>query len=156
MTKSLPIGSSLEQLLLQTKRQNDCLIWQRGLTPNGYGKVSYAGKSIGAHRLALFYTSGIWGEVAMHSCDTKACINPEHLSWGSYADNSQDMVNKGRSAKGMAISQSKLTDDQVAEIKKRIGLGESYRSVGRAFGVSKTLIRFIGIGEYWRHINAAD
>lgn len=154
MTKSLPIGSSLEQLISQTKLENGCLIWQRGITPNGYAKVRYQGRSIGGHRLALFYTTGIWGEVALHSCDIKACINPEHLSWGTPAENSRDMVIKGRSAKGEQIRQSKLNTDQVLQIKERLAKGESLRSIGKAFGVSKTLIRFISIGEYWGHVNA--
>lgn len=33
----------------------------------------------------------------MHSCDNIKCLNPEHLSLGTYADNNKDRSNKGRS-----------------------------------------------------------
>jgi hypothetical protein len=152
MTKSLPIGSNLEQLLSQTKADGNCLIWQRGKTPNGYAKVSYQGKSIGAHRLVLFYTTGAWGQTAMHKCDRKECINPAHLSWGTPAENSDDMVIKGRSAKGTLIQQSKLNEIAVKEIRSRYKRGESMRSLGHSFGVSKTAIAFIVNYDHWRHV----
>jgi hypothetical protein len=32
----------------------------------------------------------------MHSCDKPKCINPDHLSVGTYANNTQDALTKGR------------------------------------------------------------
>ena len=36
------------------------------------------------------------GMCMLHKCDTPACINPRHLFIGTKADNTYDMVGKGR------------------------------------------------------------
>ena len=54
------------------------------------------GKRYRAHRVALALASGIGatnvpeGKYALHECDCKRCVNPEHLYWGSNWDNRQD------------------------------------------------------------------
>lgn len=54
--------------------------------------------------------------VVRHTCDTPACINPEHLLLGTHADNVADRVSRNRSAKGIISGRSKLTEQQVISI----------------------------------------
>jgi hypothetical protein len=57
------------------------------------------------------------GQVVRHSCDTPLCINPEHLILGTFLDNIQDKVDRGRCAKGSNVGPRRsITDAQARAI----------------------------------------
>ena len=95
------------------------------------------------------------GVVVCHKCDVRACVNPEHLFLGTLADNSQDMVNKGRASRGERHHRAKLTEDQVSRIKTMLKEDRMYMSeIAREFGVSPTTIRAIKVGKTWKEVAA--
>lgn len=56
-------------------------------------------KTEGAHRVAYRVGTGLLipkRMVIRHTCDTRACINPAHLLLGTYKNNTQDMISRGR------------------------------------------------------------
>lgn len=61
---------------------NGCHVWQRATNNRGYGVVWFDGKLRLAHRVAFLASHGRWpadGMVIDHACNTKACVNPDHL-----------------------------------------------------------------------------
>jgi hypothetical protein len=75
----------------------DCWRWTGSHRDDVYGIIMVDGKRIGAHRVAYFLQYGIWPEpVAMHKCDTPACVRWDHIVSGSWNDNRQDAISKGR------------------------------------------------------------
>jgi hypothetical protein len=90
--------ASLEELLaFCIIDENGCWVWQ-GTLGNGYPRYRIQGKKYGVHRWVCLIT---YGEpepraVAMHLCDNKPCINPDHLRWGSSIENNRDREYKNR------------------------------------------------------------
>lgn len=83
----------LDKYLTNTKQEGTCLIWQGALNTDGYPRAAYRGNSNGkVHRIVyeLFTGEDITGKVVRHACDNPTCINPEHLSSGTPADNNRD------------------------------------------------------------------
>lgn len=64
----------------------------------GYGRITLRQQTIGLHRLSYEVFVGSIPEsfLVQHSCDNPPCINPEHLSIGTTADNMRDKMQKGR------------------------------------------------------------
>lgn len=78
--------------------QDDCWLWT-GSTTRGYGQIRSGGRVVYAHRFALEQALGrklAAHELACHTCDNPACVNPAHLWPGTHRDNAADSVRKGR------------------------------------------------------------
>ena len=84
--------------------QNGCWEWTSHKTPLGYGRFSFLGKAVYAHRFAyeifVLTTNTIpKGKCICHSCDFPACVNPDHLWLGTMTENIADRDRKGRHVK---------------------------------------------------------
>ncbi len=74
-----------------------CWLWVGAQRNGGYGFYWDGEKRRAAHRLVCTLAHGDGGDLhTRHSCDTRACVNPDHLSWGTPRDNTQDMLRRGR------------------------------------------------------------
>jgi hypothetical protein len=133
--------------LVDTGDNNSCWNWLGSKTKEGYGNFS----GTKAHRVSYKWKYGAIpnGLDILHKCDNPSCVNPSHLVTGTHQDNMRDMVNKGRSKRGEDCAKSKLSLEQVNEIKVRIEQGERDYEICKIYNVSPTAISGIRHKKTW-------
>jgi hypothetical protein len=121
-----------------------------------YGELRINGKQAKAHRLSYEYFKGDIPKdmLVCHRCGNSLCINPAHLYLGTPKQNSEDMVKHGMHGglKGEQIGNSKLSEAQVMNIRRRISSGDTGLMLAEAYGVTPALISSIKKRKIWRHI----
>jgi hypothetical protein len=128
----------------------DCWLWTAGLSKKGYGQFYYDGKMWATHRLAYFLANGELPPAPLiirHKCRSKNCVNPDHLEPGTIDDNNQDKKRDGTQNTGENHGSSKLTWEQVAQIRIR---PESGRQLAKEYEVSHTVIQKVRRCETWK------
>ena len=127
-----------------------CWLWTGAVTKVGYGICHSAkrNKSASAHRVAYEAFVGDIPEdqIVAHVCDNRLCVNPDHLWLATHKENSGDMVQKKRSARGEKSGKSKLTYEQVQSIRES---KLSNAELGRIFNVTSENISCIKKNLTW-------
>lgn len=139
-----------------------CWEWLASKDKDGYGRFRWGAEKTRAHRAAYMLFKGqIVGDlVVMHSCDNPGCVNPDHLSLGTNADNTADMVAKGRQAKGEAITKgrdyrgerhpgAKITQEQARRI---LADDRTHSEIADDYGVTRATISHLKRGHTWAHL----
>jgi hypothetical protein len=141
---------------------DECWEWTGKKGDWGHGRF-YGGPDrgeIGAHRFSWELANGPIpaGLNVLHRCDNPPCMNPAHLFLGTFKDNTQDMLAKGRDGHGVmpgeANPAAKLTARQVRQI-RRLAAARSatHPEIAARFGVSRQTVSAIHTRANWRSVS---
>lgn len=136
------------------KNKDKCWPWL-GATVKGYGCYRELGKNYYAHRLSFELFNGIklTSDIkVLHRCNNPICVNPHHLFAGTKADNVEDMDIKGRriSLYGEENPRSKLTLEQVKEIKQLLRHSLAQRTIAERYNIKHSTVGQIARGVTWK------
>lgn len=131
----------------------DCVIWPFSRYKNGYGKWTYEGSNMMAHRVIctmLYGPPPANNYQSAHSCGKghEGCVNPKHLRWATPAENAFDKIAHNTINRGRKNGSCKLTENQVREIRALDG-ARTQREIAERYGVSEASIRDILMRKNW-------
>ena len=147
--------------------ETGCWDWVACLTESGYGQFGFNGKRRKAHRVSYELHVGPIPEgegchkiCVCHKCDNPKCVNPAHLFLGTYQDNVNDKIAKGRQLSGELNGSSVLNNKKAVVIKemlrrhppKRGKTGGIHTFLARWFGVSVPCIHAVYSGRTWTNL----
>lgn len=150
----MPLSPNLPERFVSKTRQMDsgCIEWTGAKFWDGYGQFSVNQFPRRAHRISYCASYGEIpdGLVVLHKCDNPACVNPEHLSIGTVKDNVFDAKRKGRSAVKNRHGRRKVSEEDIAGIRKARAEGARLKDIGSLHGLSESGVSKICRGIIWR------
>lgn len=145
-----------DRVYSQVERVGECLLFTGCKDDCGYGRINRDGNLVRIHRAVWERDNGPIpvDKVIMHACDNPACIEPNHLSAGTQAENIKDMDAKNRRITliGVAQGMAKLCDHDIPIIRHWISDGYATSLIAKAFGVSDGAIQHVKKGRRWTHV----
>lgn len=147
-------GEPLEWLTRhKDHKSEECLIWPFRKRTNGYGEVPFEGIRMAASRAMCTLAHGPAPTAehhAAHSCGNGGggCVNPQHLRWATREENEGDKIGHGRTNRGSRHGMSKLSTDEVLQIRALKGT-EAQKETADRFGISRSAVGSIQSGARW-------
>ncbi len=139
-----------------------CVEWGGTRDKDGYGVFHLSGQVDGKNKQvrADRYAWNLVNEpplrpdqILRHDCDNPPCIRLSHLQTGGKPDNTRDMVERNRQAKGEAVNTAVLTEHRVRVIRDDYETGEySQQELAAREGVSQNQISRIVRRLAWPHV----
>ena len=136
-----------------------CWEWDASMYPSGYGQFRVGAQGEGmAHRWAWILTHGgiPKGLAVLHRCDNRRCVRPKHLFLGTQLTNMQDAAAKDRIPRGEQRAHTKLSVEEVRQIRALYWIGKSqgvrYRDLADLFNISHGTVWKIIKRLKWRHV----
>lgn len=142
-----------------------CREWTGKSKRGGYARIWDGERLVDAHRLSYEVNKGPipLGKDVCHHCDVTGCIEPAHLWAGSEAENTADMIAKGRHWAGRLVTarkligrpstrrgrhnvKARLNESQVREILRD---GRRGTVIAAEYGISASLVYGIKGGRNW-------
>jgi len=128
---------------------------------NGYAYVTLTNASgvhkiFAVHRLvaSAFHPNPENKKEVNHINGFKSDNWATNLEWSTRSENQLHAVAMGLKPSGAQSHRSKLTEDNVREIRKLLVVGEPQKALAATFGVSQTCISKIATGKKWKNLAA--
>ena len=130
-----------------------CLIWPFFRDKNGRGVISVGGKRQYAHRAMCRIVHGEPPSPehgTAHSCGNGhlGCVNPNHLSWKTQAENLKDCAQHGTQPRHHLGPRGHFSQEEVAQI-RRLLQTQTQLSIAQLYGVTESTISDIARGRYY-------
>lgn len=148
-----------QRFFAKVQKTDSCWLWTGCTNKDGYGCIGDAGgkatTTIKSPRASWILHFGPIpeGMKVLHNCpngDNPSCVNPAHLWLGTNKDNSIDASSKCKKSRGKYWNTSKLTPEQVEEIKRLFAMGTFLKKeLAIKFGVNPSHISRIISGHAW-------
>ena len=152
----------MERFWSKVEKSPGCWLWKAAVA-SGYGTFRRPdGSMIGAHRMSYILAHGMIpdGLQVLHKCDNKLCVRPDHLFLGTQQDNMDDMIAKGRQARGDRLNHpeqtgtlnnnTKLSLPTVVCIRSLHSAGYRQCDIARAVGVTRANVWAIIHNKSWQ------
>lgn len=142
--------------------EQECWLWTATRTSFGYGSFRIGSLTDNtrrkemAHRVAYMLATKEEipaGKVIMHSCDNPQCVNPAHLSVGTYSENGKAAYDRQRRYStvkpGERHPRAKLSQQDVEYIRE-VGYAQTIRQLAEKFNVSRSTIDAVRRNVNWK------
>jgi len=147
----------------KVNKTDTCWLWTGARSTSGYGRFVWEKWRWQAHRFSWVAVNGPIpsGLFALHKCDVRACIRPDHLFLGTQKDNMMDCSSKKRQSlqthpertQGENHNMAKLNENQVRRIRKLREEGVTLLTLSIQFGVCNQQIGKIVNRRAWPHVD---
>lgn len=142
---------------IDVRGADECWPWMGRCDQNGYGRIDLDHRPQAAHRVVYRTVTGESPPSVCHHCDNPPCCNPAHLFGGTQADNSADMVAKGRQRfpaprRGRESNMCRLSENDVLDI---FASSLPQRELAKRYSVSQPAIGLIKRGKNWGWLTGA-
>lgn len=130
----------------------ECLPWPFSRNAYGYSNINIDGENLASRYMCKL----AHGEPptpkhqAAHDCGRghEGCTNPKHLYWATNGQNRQDMFTHGTTTRGERHGASKITTDQVRQMRDLKGV-HTQDVIAEMFGVSRGHVNAVLCRRIW-------
>lgn len=92
------VPNLVEHILSRCVERGECILWTGAKNSKGYGQVTHRYRVRSIHIVICEHYFGPKPQPdsqVLHSCNTKLCINRDHIRWGTDWENRRDAWRDG-------------------------------------------------------------